>query len=286
MNWEMAKTWLIVSFFILDLILGVQVYQSHQELLGYVESYPDQLANTKTLLAEHGFSLNASVPAEHPDMPFVRANYTTPPLPLLGKTAFPTARSVNDDERVGAVQCTDGTLTVTNPGMWKVNYSACPKVPGDDLSTALHYVWHGDSYVRDTGFEGADTADSNPTVFIMQFNTFPVFDASIHLDVKDHQLLDYTQTYLENVAASGDKKPTISALDALNNLASTVDKSTQRQDNRILSVQLGYYHKIPGSSPDTDHVPTTSYWFPVWRVMTARETFYVNAFTGEVETPS
>jgi hypothetical protein len=286
MNWEMAKTWLIVSFFILDLILGVQVYQSHRELMGYVESYPDQLANTKTLLAEHGFSLSATVPAQHPDMPFVRATYATPSLQLLGKTAFPSARNSNDDDGARMVQCTDGTLQVTNPGAWKVRYTVCPKVSDADLSTALHYVWHGDSYIRDTGFASGDIANSNRPLFIMQFDSFPFFDVPVTLDVKDHQLLGYTQIYLTNVTASGDKKPTISALDALNNLASTVDKSTQRQDNRILSIQLGYYHKIPGSSTETEHVSTTSYWFPVWRVMTAREIFYVNAFTGEVETPS
>ncbi len=286
MNWELAKTWLIVSFLILDLILGVQVYQSHQELLGYVESYQDQLANTKTLLAEHGFSLNAVVPSEHPDMSFVRANYATPSLQLLGKTAFPTATGSNDGDGPRTVQSTDGILQITDPGTWKVSYTVCPKVSGDDLSIALHYVWHGDSYIRDTGFEGADAANSNRPLFIMQFDSFPFFDVPVTLDVKDYRLLGYTQTYLTNVAASGDKKPTISALDALNNLASTVDNSTQRQDNKILSIQLGYYHKIPGSSTEIDHIPTTSYWFPVWRVITAREIFYVNAFTGEVETPS
>lgn len=289
MNWEMAKNWLIVSFLLLDLVLGWQVLQSRREMNSYAESYSDQVASTRTLLAEHGLSLNAQVPTTHPNMAFVRADFETPSLQDILKSAFPNDDAYTLDVANGIGQCNDGTLKLLDKGEWNVSYSNPPKVSSNDLSSITPLLWNGQDYRVDEPLFDGTTASGNAAVhpvFIMHFQSFPFFDASVKATVKNNTLVGYRQVYLINIASSGDKKPTITALDALNNLANAVDKTMLRKDNRILNLELGYYHKLPNSAGDSQALPTSTYWFPVWRVVTASQVFYVNAFTGEVEIPS
>ena len=93
---------------------------------------------------------------------------------------------------------------------------------------------------------------------------------------------DYQQSLYGTPKPVGSPKPIISALDALNSLANTVDKSAERQDNVIEDIDLGYALKSPGSAATS--AISTNYWFPVWRIVTINNTYYVNAFTGEIET--
>jgi regulatory protein YycI of two-component signal transduction system YycFG len=284
MNWEMAKNWLIVSFLLLDLILGWQVYESRKELKSYVESYSDQVANTRTLLAEHGFSLDASVPVNHPDMSFLRADFSTPSLSSLAKTAFPNSKAYTVEQGEG-VQSEQGVLKLLDNGQWTVTYRVLPEVSSEDPSTISRYFWSGPGYVLDDSRSVRDDKEGHGArvAFHLQFDSFPIFDATATAVVKDHHLLEYSQVFLGNMAPSGDKKPTITALDALNNLANAVDKSMLRPDNRIIDIKLGYYHKLPKTGGQSDGMPTTTYWFPVWRIETEQQVFYVNAFTGEVD---
>jgi regulatory protein YycI of two-component signal transduction system YycFG len=287
MNWEMAKNWLIISFFLLDLILGWQVYESRKELTSYVESYSDQVANTKTLLAEHGFTLKASVPTDHPDMSFLRADLTTPNLSSLAKIALPNSK-VYTVESSEAAQNDQGVLKVVDKGQWTVAYRDPPEVSPEDPTTISKYLWSGDGYILDDRRTIRDDKDGRGDrfTFVMHIDSFPIFDATATAVVKDRHLLEYSQVFLGNIAPSGDKKPTISALDALNSLANSVDKSMLRPDNRIIDIKLGYYHKIPNPTGQSAGMPATTYWFPVWRIVTAQQVFYVNAFTGEVDISS
>ncbi|GMA50779.1 hypothetical protein GCM10025857_21360 [Alicyclobacillus contaminans] len=293
MNWELAKTWLIVMFLLLDAMLGWQVYESHRELTGYVESYADQLANTKTLLAEHGFSLDTTVPVDHPDMAFLQAIPQVPALTQLAKQAFPDAAAQAGPEITGDQVSTDeGTVHVLHrdDATWQVSYAAGRKLGAKGTDGELQYVWQGSRYTADVGRDALDVSGvgegHRAAWYVERFGDFPVFDAAVRLDVVNGMMVGYLQTYVDSMEETGDRKPTITALDALNNLASSVDKSADGSDNKILNIALGYYHKPADGTAGRAQLPSTSYWFPVWRVITNQSTFYINAFTGEVETPS
>lgn len=288
MNWEVAKNWLIVVFLALDLILGWQVYQSRRELVGYVESYTDALANTKTVLAEHGLSLEATPPSQHPDMPFVHAEYADPALTVLTQAAFPKEQSYAIDADAGIVRSSVGIIKRMMQGVWMVKYDVPPTLGSSNPADFLGTVWQGSDYSLDNSqsldpaFDQAKTAYT----YTQKYGAYPIFDATINLDVSGGRLMEYEQTALSKVYPTGDAKPTISALDALDSLANSVDKSVQRKDNRVLNIRLGYIHKVP-QNPNTN-APTSSpnYWFPAWRVTTTQQTYYINAFTGEVDVSS
>ncbi|MCL6516030.1 two-component system regulatory protein YycI [Alicyclobacillus sp.] len=290
MNWELAKSWLLVAFLLLDLFLGWQVYESRREFLGYVASVSDQLANTKTILSEHGFILATAVPSEHPDMPLIRADFAAVPLEDLGRLAFPPSSSWQVDAQAGTLHADQGEIRTLGQGQWQVRFTAPIPWPNQGLA-GLPGVWQPGQYQEDTGLAVAaglskDGRATGTRVFVQTANGFPVFDAAVSVALVNGRVTGFTQTALVNVAAAGDAKPTISAMDALDSLAGAVDKSAGGADNKILSVTLGYVHKVPKTASGVQGAPAQGYWFPVWRVVTPNHLYDINALTGEVDTES
>ncbi|KPV42486.1 two-component system regulatory protein YycI [Alicyclobacillus ferrooxydans] len=287
MKWEFAKTWLIVAFLFLDCILGWQVYTQRQAQVAYVESYSDLLANTKTLLSEHGLSLDTTVPQSHTPMSVLKGSFAQPSLNQLVASSFPGATQVHIDTTAGDAKLPSGTIQITDLGSWSVNYSAPIlrnyKTPND----ILKIVWKGSQYVPDnvTSGQATDKSGLKQYNFIQKYQSYLIFDASVVVEANSSSVASFQQTAVTNLQTVGNAKPTISALDALDSLANSVDQMMANPGGQILSIQLGYAQKVAGdTAPDTSN-PSANYWFPVWRIVTKGTVYFVNAFTGEVNVP-
>ncbi len=275
MNWEAAKSWLIAVFLVLDLVLGWQYIQSRQEAASYTESYSDLVANTKTLLAQHNFSLAAAIPQDHPVMAPLETGTVHIPYSKLQQTVFPNAKQRVLDESAGLIDTDMGELRFQTPYTWRVDYTTPLKVGGKSGKSLLSYVWNGNSYQMDNAMTGGEFI-----VYDEVYQQHPLFDASLILHEASGKLAGYEQTTAGIIHMAGQPKPTISAVDALTSLANSVDKSGSPQDNVIEHIDLGYALKPQGSGNGT---PSSKYWFPVWRVVTSSKQVYeINAFTGEI----
>lgn len=276
MNWETTKTWLIAVFLVLDLVLGWQFLESHQESQSYTESRADIIANTKTLLAQQNFTLKAAIPDEQPSLASIQAAPSNTPLKSLGQAAFPNSKAVTVNEHLGTAAASAGKLQLNQKGTWTVTFRAPQKA--DTTQDALNLIWKGSLYQLDSSL----TDGQKTWIFEQTYQGLPMFNASLVVDRSNKGIEDYQQSLYGTPKPVGSPKPIISALDALNSLANTVDKSAERQDNVIEDIDLGYALKSPGSAATS--AISTNYWFPVWRIVTINNTYYVNAFTGEIET--
>jgi regulatory protein YycI of two-component signal transduction system YycFG len=278
LNWETAKTWLIVVFLLLDLLLGWQYIQSRQATKGYIESRTDLIANTKTLLAQHEFSLAASIPQTHPDLPSIKAQTAALNLHQLVTKILPNAKTLSYNQQSGSVTADTGTIKIDEPGTWTVTLTPPRQIKNSDSAPLL--AIDGTKYKQDTTLTGTQN-----WVFEESFQGLPMFDAPLEVQHKNEKASHFQQTLYSNIQVVGNPKPTISALDALNSLANnTVDKSSQGKDNVIHEIDLGYALKANGNVSSS--TASSNYWFPVWRIVTVNNIYYINAFTGEIETQS
>ncbi|GGI95230.1 hypothetical protein GCM10010885_01040 [Alicyclobacillus cellulosilyticus] len=273
MNWEQAKTWFIFAFLLLDLVLAWPLYTDRIQTAGYAESYQDQLANTKTLLAEHGLTLAANVPTDHPSLSTLHADFANPPLRELARAAFHSPRI---EEFVGGAQGSDGRVMLIGSGSWQVEYDR--PIAAKGAAAWLNRVWHGSEYMADTAL-----AQRFAPTYEQAYDDYPMFDVTLTFDVRGGILHGYMQTCVVNITPAGSAKPTVSALDALDSLATMVDNGSGHSAARIVDIQLGYVRKV-AVNPDGASQPA-NYWFPVWRVVTTRQVYYINALTGEVDSP-
>ncbi|EJY56767.1 hypothetical protein URH17368_0732 [Alicyclobacillus hesperidum URH17-3-68] len=274
MNWEVAKSWLIALFIVLDAVLGWQLYESRQLASDYAESPADLLANTKTLLANHGFSLDTQVPSGQPNLVTFQADLANPKLSALVQAAFPNVKGKLTYTGNVGVTTNQGSITVTAQGNWTVEYQSPMQIT--TTHTVLSYVYRGSEYTPDP-----ISSDPNHAVYYEMVDNYPIFDAAIVSTESKGLLVAYSQTLVEHVVANSSPKPVISALDALDSLADAVDKTDTATSSTVVRVDLGYARKVQVASGNQQVLQ--SYWFPVWRIVTTAGTYYVNAFTGEVE---
>jgi regulatory protein YycI of two-component signal transduction system YycFG len=272
-NWETTKTWLIVSFLLLDLFLGWQWFENRQEMLSYTETNADLLANTKTLLANHGLTLDTAVPTSEPSLPTLKGQFAKVSLTRVAHAAFPGAGRLN--ATADAVSAPSGSVHLVAPGNWEVTCTPPRAVSVHPEDTILKLVWQGQNYRLDQ-----DLNTTGAMVFDQTYDGYPIFDVTVDASYDGAHLFGYTETELSNIAAASDPKPVISALDALDSLANSMDKSSVGTDNRIHSVRLGYAEKLTNA---LGIASASNYWFPVWRVAVGTTVYYINAFSGEVE---
>lgn len=279
MSWEAAKSWLIVVFLVLDLILGWQYAEARHEAASYTESYSDLVANTKTLLAEHNFSLAAAIPQEHPVMASLQTSDVQVSYKALQKAVFPNAKHPVLNQDSGVIQSSYGQLRFETTNTWRVDYTHPLQVDGKGSKALLSYVWNGANYRLDDAMSGGEFE-----VYDQTYEQHLLFDAQLIAHKTNGMLSGYEQTATGSIHAAGNPKPTITALEALTSLSNSVDKSGSPKDNVIEHIDLGYALKTQSNAGGDS---SEQYWFPVWRVVTSSSQIYdVNAFTGEVNTSS
>lgn len=272
MNWETAKRWLIILFLVLDGLLGWQLHSSRQLMNGYVESESDLLANTKTLLAVHGLTLSVDIPTKQPELASFQAQAATPSLSSLVQAIFQHPTNVHLSVASDQATTDQGLISILPDNSFQVAF-AKPQ-PIGSKHTPKSYAYQPDTYTSDDV-----TSTKTQKVYLQMYKDYPIFDARIITSQTKTAISSFSQTEIASIQPTSSPRPVISALDALDSLANSVDKSTGAGDNKILKVDIGYARKVPLYQTGD----TANYWFPVWRIVTQAQTYYVNAFTGEVE---
>ncbi|WP_018131047.1 two-component system regulatory protein YycI [Effusibacillus pohliae] len=264
MDWSRAKTYLILTFLLLDIVLGYQYWQARTEQASYVQSFAEQLAEVRELLASQKWELRTEVPKTTPELGFLQVRYLPLPPDEWAK-------------RIGG-----GKLLHQGPGQVTVDLSEKHIAvnleednPGDKaLAQIGAKLSPKETYQYDRKLQ--ESKDSGIIQYLQMYNNYPIFSAPLELVVQGGKLIRYQQTALNVVGEGGGRKQVISALHALRSLSESIDKSGKRADNRVIrEIRLGYYSK-PFNADEW-------YLIPMWRILSDREVYYVNALTGEVE---
>ncbi|MFC4766572.1 two-component system regulatory protein YycI [Effusibacillus consociatus] len=264
MDWSRAKTYLIVTFFLLDLVLGFQYWKVRTEQASYVQSFTEQLTEVRELLASQKWELRTEVPKATPELGFLKVRYLS-----LPKEDWSRRISVPK-------------LYYAGPGQVSVelaekNLSASPDEdkPGEKVMTQLAFhIWPREIYQFDRIRK--ENKGSGVIQYLQVYKNYPIFSASLEVEVQSEKVTRYHQTALEVVGEGEAKKQVISALHALRSLFESMDKSEKRTDNRVIQeIRIGYNSK-PFNADEW-------YLIPMWRILTDKEVYYVNALTGEVE---
>lgn len=264
MDWSRAKTYLILTFLLLDIVLGYQFWKMRNEQAGYVQSFSEQLNEVQELLASQKWEIQTEVPRVTASLGYLHVQY-------LGASAEEWKKRVSNPNLMfkGPGQVTvDLTDKDIQAHLQDVNL-------GERLWSQLAaWVWPRELYRYDRIYEMGKGI--GVVKYLQVFNGYPIFSAPIDVVIQGDRATRYSQVVLEVIREEGSKKQVISAVHALRSLSESIDKTSKSNDNRIIrDIRLGYYSKTYNADE----------WYltPVWRVLTDQEVFYVNALTGEVE---
>ncbi|BCJ87529.1 two-component system regulatory protein YycI [Effusibacillus dendaii] len=264
MDWSRAKSYLILTFLLLDIVMGYQYWRIRSEQAGYVQSYSEQLAEVKQLFASQNWKLQTEVPKDTPELGLLHVK----------RQSVDTEAGKEPTQAGGTVLYKDEAeirVSLNNPVSLDFEEAAA----GDKVGSLMAAKIRSDAdyrfdrktpYGKGSGF----------LRYLPWYEGYPIFSAPLDVYVQDNQVTQYRQTLLAVIGEGGTKKQVLSSVHALRSLSESIDKFGRRSDNRVIrDIRLGYYSK-------PFH---TEEWFlaPVWRIESDQEIFYVNALTGEVE---
>lgn len=276
MDWSRAKTYLIITFLFLDILLGVQYWNSKSEASKYVETLPEQMSEVQAVLATYKIKIATDIPTELPKLGFLRVRFA----PLDPASVARRIVGSNATSKGGVFEGAGVRFTATGAGQYSMELlsNPIPYSSKDDHSKSVivhelaPYVWDMNSYKLDYIQSSRDAA----VRFLQWYHDYPLFTSTIEGYMTHGQITSVTQSYLQVVSEESYRKTVLSAISAIRSLVESMDKPPPTKDNRMIrDIRLGYYSK--GFNADE--------WFmaPMWRIVIDQDTYYVNALTGDVE---
>ena len=254
MDWNKAKSLLIVSFLFLNVLLGYQLYLKEREYVQNVHWAGNTVDELKEALVSQGIEIEIEIPNEAPEMNFLQVK--------------------NKDFKFTEHETRDGTYVIDNGKIYfKFHQPILIKDPSDrfEIETKLeNYLFFFDQYAYD-----ALNSEKTRLSYYQINNNKPYFDTRLEIYLRENTIIGYSQAFLE-VMNKGSDRQVVSAYSAVQTI---VNHQLINQNSKILLIRLGYQGQ---SKPSLIQVLT-----PVWQVVyqhdTKLETLYINAMTGVVE---
>lgn len=245
MDWRRAKSVLIFSFFMLNILLGYQLWTEWRERLNTTVDWTSLPAETQQIMREKNitFMVEAKIPTETPNM---RSELTY---------SFRQRIGTNPGDRIALAQPPVSMIVFDEQELQKSLGDTIPELGNyqfDDLS----------------GRQGV-------FVFNRLALGYPMFKIHLELYYSDQRILAYGQDLIDIRPSEGAKDQQV--LPASKAIANLIERNLP-DGSTIKEIRLGYYGEIfPGVERQVCA--------PSWRVLLENgEVYYVNAINAEVAT--
>jgi regulatory protein YycI of two-component signal transduction system YycFG len=244
MDWNRAKTVLILAFLCLNAFLAVQLLEIQQERSESLNVAQSTMNDLKQLLANKKIQLRRSIPEEQPTIPLLEAHLEQPG---------------------DGWKRTDGAYT-------KQFYTFPSVSRPDDLNRLLgREIENFSTYRTDTVL-----LQSGKRVYYQTWEGYPLFEGKVEANLKKGRLTDIQWTPL-SIHAEDTRQRVTPAYIALLNL---IESGKIPAEARIPIIELGYH----GQQYDAESMVLSPVWRVVVQDKNNQvKTYFVNAMTGAVE---
>ncbi|HSL93243.1 MAG TPA: two-component system regulatory protein YycI, partial [Bacillota bacterium] len=289
-----AKTILIASFFILNVLLAYNLY-IEPLITGDSDNISrERFDSIMNVLGQNDVTIDAEVPRNTPRLAFYQVSlhpFTTEEIfalrnGLLGPDAAMTSISaVPDENNPAGFMLGQEDMAVTALGYLSY-YNRDLFLADDGESLAAEDAQAlADTFLQER-FPGLSqyTFDSVTYVagmghrveYVQQHDQTPVYPGHVMVLVKSDGVVALWQLRLQVIAATGQEKKIVSAADALMSMLSHRLTVGEPGAVTVRQIELGYYSRVY----DTFESWQTA---PVWRVRTDHGDYFINAHSGIIE---
>lgn len=260
-DWSRTKTIFIITFFVLDLFLGYQLYQKETD--NQFEYISESSVKIEDQLKDAGITY-----VQLPEVPKKLSH-------VIGETytfSKDKLAEVNSDEVILAVSednksfyaSFDEPITIIGTESEAKNVLSSYTLFSDEYMFSKHLSEKGKELVF------IQTYDGRP---IYQKEDSPNGQMIVQLD-KDGHIKSFSQTYLKT-SEEGKEQEILTAIKAINQL---YNKNKLDNEDRITQIELGYYSLIEGK---------VQVLAPTWFVeVNDKRHYYVNAINGLIDDPN
>lgn len=260
-DWSRTKTIFIITFFVLDLFLGYQLYQKESE--NQFEYISESSVKIEDQLKNAGITYE-----ELPEVPKKLSH-------VIGET-----HTFSKDE-IAEVSSDELTFTASEDN--KSLHASFDEpitmigAEGEAKSVLASYALFSDEYILSEHL----SEKGKELVFIQTYEERPIYQKEespngqiiVQLN-KDGNVKSFSQTYL-NTSEEGKEQEILSAIKAINQL---YNKNKLENEDEITQIELGYYSLIEGK---------VQVLAPTWYIEVNEERhYYINAINGLIDDPN
>jgi len=167
LDWSKAKTIFIVTFLLLNILLGYQIYLKQGDYINNLEWSTSNMDELSDLLQQQRISLNIDIPKEQPQMHFLQV------------------KSILDSDTQQLSRETDATLDRT--------------IIEGEIS---ELVYNFEDYV----YSLVETKEPDQFMYYQTLDDFPFFGAKLKVEVLDQGIINYNQSYYEVISEGLDRE--------------------------------------------------------------------------------
>jgi regulatory protein YycI of two-component signal transduction system YycFG len=259
MNWSQTKSIFIIVFLLLNIFLGFQLWEKQFKNLELAEMYESSL---EEMLSVRNIAMEADLSAEQPELGQLHVQHALQSdfaefIQEAGEQSF---------------EYEEGVLRADVRNRYELN------VPAETTFEAelFHNEWM-QNYVFKYDEYAFDRFSNGRIVFLQHYQSLPIFTGRLEFKVNDDQEINAFEQVHYHMISQGTEQQVLSSYSALRAL---LENQIIPANTTIVSVRLGYYGQI--------YEVESQVLTPSWRVRVEHGDntleFYVNAFTGSIET--
>lgn len=286
MDWAKAKTILIVVFLAIDIFLGYVILGDSNGTAGYVDS--EGLARVTGYLAEKGIQIKGEVPDRKMDMASINVKYKLFSKTNLTAAIFPVGMEFSETIGIRNVKLQSSDITVNIKDSRELAYTDNSISPSDKIDEKgcsrsireflarlgmkddadIRRVEHAEGYLR--------------FIYGQSFKGAPIYNSQMEFYVNDSGIHKARIVWFETIKPAGKRTEVISPVIALLYVPQQ-NKDNPDPSKEVVGVQQGYYFGTGVNEQVDESVVEQGTAFPVWKITTDRDIFYINAYNEKVE---
>ncbi|HHX74073.1 MAG TPA: hypothetical protein GX699_04135 [Firmicutes bacterium] len=274
MDLSRVKTILICFFLCLNLFLGYKLWLNPQSLRQGSMLSREEIALAENLLVENGFELLTTIPKQIPQLALLHVSRPQEDVSFWVNTFFPDSEvAMMPAGRKLAGWRGNEYLEVTEDGRVCYRNVMDPETAELSWAQAERLLRNWDLLTGEIKMDLARTTETGSYFrYVQTYQGFPLFFTYIEVFLAENGAVE---VQIDRVTPQGFGDRLVTVVSALSALETFVEEA-DFTNKKIVDISLGYY----SGTYDASRLETA----PVWRIAAAGgETFYINAFTGEVE---
>ncbi|NLM46028.1 MAG: hypothetical protein GX200_04420 [Firmicutes bacterium] len=274
MDLSRVKTILICFFLCLNLFLGYKLWFNPQSLRQASMLSREEIIQAENMLAENGFELATTIPKQIPQLALLHVSRPQENISSWIKKFFPDNKVEMKQEGDKLVARRENEyLEITENGRVRYRNETSLEIAELSWSQAEKLLKNWELLASDIKMDLARTTEEGTYFrYVQTYQGFPLFFTTVEIFFAESGAVE---VLIDRATPQGFGDRLVTVISALTALETFVEEAAFT-DKKIVDISLGYYSGTYNAS----RLETA----PVWRIAAAGgETFYINAFTGEVE---
>lgn len=286
MDWAKAKSILIAVFLAINVFLAYMIIDANTGSIGYVDG--EKVKQITSYLSEKNITVKGQVPQRKFDLPSIWVKQTLFDKAEISSRLFPQGEEAAETTEGNIVRLKGGSREITIKDSRELYYSDSSIKPLENIDEKA-CIRHIKDFLGKLGLK--DNASIRYTeqlegyrryVHKQAFKGYILYNSEMEFYVNDYGVQKASIVWFDTLRQAGRKAGVISPEIAMLYLAEHYKKQPQLKVE-VIGVEQGYYFGVGNSEQVDTSLVEEGTAFPVWKITTDRDIFYINAYNEKVE---